>query len=440
MTDTGWKTPLTINQDSSRKVNNDHACYDFADLKDVLKDDFHYAYIPVSGGIDSLRASPVVYAYNYNFNIPLTAKINKVYVLPVFQQGNGANYGNVVKLKTLTLKTTSSLTDYGGEKVKNLANDNFIKNIKVPIGEWTTESTFKEGSRYVFGDGDNPWGIELTPSLINSTNFGCIFQVVGTEYKKWVMPRLAKLLMKVVYDSPSSSSDESKLIPSKETLKYYVNNSNNEVQWDSFYTSKTTFSGLDVAKQDTGMKVKVERTHIGKSTSSAVTTISSNNLLIGSDKLKSYSLPSLKYGGDEKEKSYGSHEFKVYPGFVGGTQILEVSTESSNQGGAGFTRYIKFFVEGDTFTDNSGEPVEHLVNENQYCKITRCTFKKNDATYTDKTTTPPTPIGTGGAMYITTEHFKYSGNIYGEKDTPDANTCGATDGVPNLCYNDKKIE
>lgn len=416
ITSTGWKSPLTINQDDRRAVNNNHACYTWADLNDIKADNLHYAYIPTSGGIDSIRASPVIYAYNYNFQIPTNATIKSVYVLPVTQQANGAKYGKVTKLKTLKLKTGTSLTDYGVGN--NLANNTYIQTTKVPLQTWSNESTWTYNGKYVF-EGDNTvWGTSLTPQIINSTTFGCVFQVIGTEYKKWVTPEVAKLQMKVEYEIPETVTSKVENTPSSVSTSYQIDGNN--VSFADGVSSKL-YEGLNVDDKNGGVTVKVNYVHSGQQAESPIISVSASNILISSQKVKSYTLPTLHFSDDESAKTY-SQSFVVYPNFVGGEQYLQIKSPTE-------TRIIRFNITSASYSSMNDVEKKKYLNDGQFCKITNCSFKRNSATGVN---------GEGGAMYILTEHFQYGGNVYGTG--VDVNKVGKSGGIVNLDWNDKKIE
>ena len=399
MTDTGWKSPLSVAQDDRKSINNGHSCYSFRDLNDIKRNDTYHAYIPTSGGIDSLRASPMVYAYNYNFNIPANATIKKVYVLPVFQQSNGAGYGNVTKIKTIKLKTGSSTTD--GGTGNNLANNSFIEQFKVPIKSWTSESSFKKGSEYVLCGGKDVWNVELTPSVVNSTNFGFVFQVVGTKLKKWVNPYIAKMLMKVEYDTSGQSSSSN--TQSKVTTEFYDNKTKLEFDEKNNYVSKTAVE-LDITKPNVAKTITIKHEHEGGERESPIIVLETNGLLITDNKQKTYTVPTIHFSNDTSKKEY-TQSFKVYPNNLSGEQFLVIKASLGNTKA---NRIIKFNVKGELFSSFSSEDVRKYVERGQFCKIMGNVFKNNKASFEKNNV----KYGRGGAMFIYTESFQYkaSGN------------------------------
>ena len=424
MVDTGWKSPLTVVQDDQKTVNDGHSCYSFRDLDDIKRNDYRYAYIPTNGGIDTLRASPVLYAYNYGFNIPANATIKKVYVLPVFQQGNGTGYGPITKIKTIKIKTGASTTDYGTGN--NLANIAFIKSFLAPVKLWTGEVTYKKGSDYVLCGGKDVWNVEFTPSVVNSTNFGFVFQVVGTKLKKWVNPYVAKMLMKIEYDVPTQSTSTTSTTQ-KTNVTFYDGNSKIEFDENNNYISKTTL-GLNVNQPNTAKTITIKIKHTGGETESPVFVLESSGLLITDNKLKTYTLPTLHFSNDVTEKEY-TQTFKVYPSNFSGEQFLVIK---ANWGNNSANRLIKFNVGGEIFSSFSSENVKKYVERGQFCKVMYNDFRNNKAYFKKGSDT----YGNGGAMCIYTESFqyKYNGN---DSNTYTNNTAGVNGN--NLYWNRESL-
>ena len=429
MVNTGWKCPLVVTQDDRREVNKDssgatHACYSFNDLKNIVKDDFSYAYIPTSGGIDDIRASPVIYAYNYNFNIPSNATIKKIRVLPIFQQSNGKGYGWVTKIKTIKLKTGSSTTDYGIGN--NLANKDFISSLTLSIQQWTTEKTFTKGNEYVLEGGKDVWDVELTPSLVNSTNFGFVFQVVGTKNRKWVNPYVAKLLMDIEYDLSGQTTTDGGTGGTKCNTKFYFGDTEIVFGTDNI---STTSQQLDITKPSIYKEVTVKHRHTGRASESPTLILESTGLLLTDSKKKTYTLPTIHFNSDTNETVY-TQSFRVYPNTKNGTQYVVIK---ANYGDKSASRLLKFNVVGELFTSFSGEDLSALVEKGQYCKILSSIFKNNTAKLVKNNTT----YGKGGAMYILSELFKYQ---WDNSDTNvyENNVAGIT--ANNLYWNDNNMD
>ena len=489
MTNTGWKSPLTVAQDSRREVNGgNHTCYAFSNLDNIKNNDDTYAFIPSSGGIDSLRASPVVYAYNYNFQIPLDAKITKVEVLPVVQQSNGKNYGNVTQVRTVKLKTGASTTDYGvgnnlgdttnlnctginlykggnnnvddvkelqrvlkevgeykstidgdfGPVTKSavisfqnkygLATDGVVgpitcshlhglTNCKVPIGSWSNESTFTVGGTYLFSGDGTKWDVELTPAVVNSTNFGCVFQVKGTRYKKWVTPQIAKLMMRIEYDTTNETTTT---IANTQSWDMYLKGA--KLEFDSQNVCNTIYSDLDVDNPSQGVTFQIKYYHTGAAGDSKILTLSSDNLNISTNNYKKYSFPPIHFNDDAKKTEYNQTE-NIYPGFVGGVQILTLQIDNK-------TYFVKFNVANDTFSENPTVDEEKYAKEGQYCKIENCTFKNNVASFTNS---KGVVYGDGAGACILTEHFKY------KLSASNFSNNSAANGIDNLDYNGDQL-
>ena len=416
-TSTGWKTPLTVTQDSRREVNGDHACYAFANLDNIKTNDYNYASIPSTGGIDSLRASPVVYAYNYDFNIPLTSKILAINVLPIVQQNNNKNYGDVTKIKTIKLKTGASTTDNGIGT--NYADIDFISKLKVPMGSWSTEHTFENGGIYALHGTPEMWNVDLTPAVVNSSNFGWVFQVVGTKYKQWVTPKIAGMKMEIIY---SITSEEENTGYVGFTESYYFKIGGKKITFDSNNVYSGTdgkgVAGLNVDKPDDKVLFEVFYTHKGKAGESKIVSLSSDNLKISEEKLKSYTIPTIHYNND-KTNTWHSIGANIYPSVIGGSQVLTINVDNN-------TFFIVFNVESDNFTEFNDVEKEKYMSDGQFCKVTKCTFIENKAGHVEGSK----KYGNGGGLYVLTEHFQHNLNDGNFRD----NVAYAQNGVADLYW------
>ncbi|PAV08125.1 peptidoglycan-binding domain-containing protein [Methanosphaera cuniculi] len=196
--DTGWKSPATVSQDSRWDViNPNFGCYEFNNLKAIkVANTSSSAYIPTDGGVKKDYHGPVVYVNNFGFNIPKDATIKEVYVRTCTKCGNGWNEG--VQTKLLKLKTTASTTDFGVGKDISI-------HPKWPLRSWRDTTG---------GGTPEKWGVQLTPELVNSTNFGFVYQCTGTRGGDhgWIMPRIAFLQMRIVYVKNNTSTTSSPVV------------------------------------------------------------------------------------------------------------------------------------------------------------------------------------------------------------------------------------
>lgn len=275
-----------------------------------------------------------------------------------------------------------------------------ILSCKIPIESWTDENTFKIGGTNQFSGDAKRWGVDLTPAIVNSTNFGCVFQVIGTGYKKWVNVHVAKIMMKIDYTIPGEVEGTAK---SKQEHYLYLNNK--RLEFDANNICTVIDKTLHVDKTDSSV-FKVLFKHSGSHDDSLIVSLSSNGLGIGGEKLKSYTFPTIHFGDDSKTKEY-SQQVNIYPAMMGGIQILTVHIDSK-------TYFIKFEIGGDNFTEYSIEKEVYTMT-GQFCKITNCNFKNNTASYTNK---KGTKYGVGGAVWGLGEHFQhnlkasnFSGNV-----------------------------
>ena len=438
---TGWKQPTSVSQ-HSKDVNKGHTCYPWSDLKDILKNDFHYAYIPTSGGIDSLRASAYIYAYNYNFKIPANATIKKVSILPVIKQANGKNYGKVMKVKLLRLKIGSSTSDMGMGK-DLAATQTYIENYRVPFS-WTDESSWKYNNKYAFEGTPAEFEVNLTPAIVNSTNFGCVFQVVGTGLKKWVMPGVAKLMMKVEYDTSTLNTKKTENVKDATTMVYEIRQRKRDANGNIIYengnpvyvyetvtfeqgVSKKEYLDLEIDNKNQGVIIRIHYQHTGSACTSPIVTTYGNQVLSTPKKTSTYTMPTIHFGNDTKMKTY-TQELSVFPNYLAGTHSLELRTPIDS-------KLIRFNIKPISYTTMGAVEKKKYLEDGQFCFITNSSFNRNKAT-SDK-------VGKGGAMYILTEHFKQYGNRYGKNDGPNndnRNIVGSTNKKESkLVYNNREI-
>lgn len=443
MPDTGWKSPLSVKQDNRKIINNNYTCYNFLDLNDILKNNYNHAYIPTTGGIDKIHASPIVYAYNYKFNIPANATVKKVYVLPIIQQSNHPELGKITRLKKLNLKVGASTTD-GGTGINIVPKYPFLRELEIPIQSWTSEETFKIGTSYIPAGDSKFWGVELTPAVVNSTNFGFVMQLIGTKENKWVNPYIAKMLMKVDYDVPAVKQNEANAKEGKSTYLYSrIYYGNNEIKFT--VNNNKNGSGLsnikiplDVTKPDQYKTITIKYEHKGEERESTIFTLESTGLLIGDTKKPKITLPSLHFPKTETEKTY-TQSFKVYPNNINGDQLLVMSTNTTGgnyttgiDGTISYTKFInmviRFDVGGELFSSYDNKTTEDFIRKGQFCKINNNIFKNNKA-YNKK---GDKIYGDGGAMYILSELFDHTTN---DKDDNTYENNTASGKTNNLYWN-----
>lgn len=385
MTKTGWKTPSIVTQNSSKSLNNGRACYPFVKLDNIKKNDLSYADTTLAGGVDQDHASPIVYCNGYNFNIPANATINNIQVLVICQQStdsaNGYHRGEQTsKYYFLKLKTGASTTDYGvGRNI--LPSDKLL-----PYKKWSTEDNS------TFSGSPSQWGVgDITPSIINNSNFGCLLQFKGLYKLAWSTPAIAKVLMNIEYSLPSVT-DVTKSIPSKTTIDIVV--------------APDDLIKLDVSKPNASIDITIQYKHIGEGGQTPILICNSKDLLIGDEKLKSYTIPTLNLESSTVETTY-TQIVKIYPGTMTGTQTLDIKNNNS---------YTNLTVNGqdkppinfnvinsnpsDTYTGITSSEREKYLNGSQRCMVLNSKFDGNHANKK------------GGAMYILTEHFGRSKNNY----------------------------
>ncbi len=417
--DTGWKIPRTVKQDNRKAINNGGTCYAFENLNNILQNDDTYSRIPNSGGITKTYKSPYVYAYDYGFTLPSNATVTKISCYIKCQQISSPNSrynqgGKLVgvsisKFCHMKLKTGTSLIDGG------IGNDrtSSLSNVMLPYQKWTTEA---EG---VFSGTPTEWGINNKDlvSTINSGNFGCVVQFVGTVDKGWVDPAIAQMKMKIEYTTPqvkpvtpSSFHEDLHLSyvnrEGKTTNITLTKKQNNEIHNDDNHL----VTGLQLDNVANPISLIFKFKHIGASHESPYLELKSSSLYFGennsayinSNYKRVYSLPSIQCGKDESLKEY-SQSVAIYPGDVVGKQKISFVWSSCQYN-------IYFNVENPSDLDE--EDMEY-VNKDCKCIISNCYYDGN------------TTLGQGACNYISSEYyssttddkldkhiFKPEGNIY----------------------------
>ena len=399
MTKTGWKTPTIVTQNSSKSLNNGRACYPFVKLDNIKKNDLSYADTTLAGGVDKEHASPIVYCNGYNFNIPANATINNIQVLIICQQStdsaNRYHRGEQTsKYYFLKLKTGASTTDYG-------VGRNLITSDKLlPYKKWSTEDNA------TFSGSPTQWGVEnITPSIVNNSNFGCLIQFKGLYTKAWSTPAIAKVLMNIEYTLPSVT-EVAKTIPSETSINVRV--------------AQADLTKLDVSKPNEAITLHIDYTHIGEGGQTPILICSSKDLLIGDEKLKSYTVPTLNLESSTVKTTH-TQDVKVYPGTLTGTQTVDIRNNNSYNNltvNSQDKPPINFNVvnsnPADTYTGISSGEREKYLNGSQRCMVLNSKFEGNHANKN------------GGAMYILTEHFGRSKNTY---------TDNSAENSPNIKWN-----
>ena len=404
MTDTGWKNPTMVAQDSRRELNNDHDCYPFKNLDNIKKDDnktFADQRPWPTTGIDSDHKSPMIYAYNYGFNIPSKAIVTKITLFVLVQQVTHPKYYyehyvlkrqlrfSTSKFCHVKLKTGASLVDGG------VGND-MSQKCKVPMlpyQQWSTEETT------TFSGSPADWGLTSTniPAIINSGNFGVVLQFVGTIKNGWCTPGVAQVRLKVEYSMPGTATvDEyGESVFSKLT----VTCGGKTVEFDGNRRSTVSLGDLTIGDYDNPVLFEFNYSHKGRAAQTPVMVLKSPSLVMGSN-AKAYkdqsavawrfTVPSLHCNNDKVIKVY-SQTVAVFPGTLVGYQSITYVWE-------GKTYTLIFNVVNAELTDAERA---RFMNEDLQCMIVNCLFENNKA------------VNQGGANYITSEFYHRKDNIYG---------------------------
>ena len=398
MTDSGWKDPKTVAQDSRRELNNGLSCYQFSYLDTLKQADDHFAeQVPwAKTGVDTIHKSPMIYSYNYDFNLPSDATVSKITVFVKCQQLTHPKYYyehyvlkrelrySVSKFCNVKLKVGTSLVDGGsGNDFSDKCSSQML-----PYQQWSDESMT------TFSGTPEEWGLtgDNIVNIINNGNFGVVIQFIGTVKDGWVNPGIARIMMKVEYDTPAVNTlGDSKF--EKITVTYRgedikFTNSKSEVIDTLIYDSYVN-----------PILISFNFYHKGSAGETPIIIFESKSLIMGADakayynektSTGKYTMNSIHCDDDADEKKY-TQVLAVFPGTLLGEQTITYTLD-----GKKYTLVIN--VENPTL---SVEERAKFLKEMQQCVIKNCVFFKNHAK------------GVGGANYITTEFYNASGNIYG---------------------------
>lgn len=402
MTDTGWKHPTIVTQDSRKELNNGLSCYAFVNLDNIKKEDETYADQQpwAKTGIDSEHKSPMIYAYNYGFDIPKDATVTKITLFVLVQQVTHPKYYyehyvlkrelrfSTSKFHHLKLKQGTSTID-GGDG-NNMASKCAVQNL--PYQTWSTEETT------TFTGTPKDWGITSSnvPAVINSNNFGVALQFIGTIKNGWCTPGIAQMRMKVEYTVPAKEET-----PKSEFTRITVTYQGKEIKFvDDTATGGKISDGiiqeLKYAHYDISAVISFNFYHKGDSGETPMITFNSTSLIMGATASSyglgktlayKYAMKSLKVNKDDKETKY-TKTLAVFPGLLLGEQRIMYTLN-------GVVYTLRFDVSGFDDTVRS-----RYMNKNQQCVIRNCLFRGNTANRI------------GGASYITSEIYLPSRNIY----------------------------
>lgn len=408
---TKWTSPQTVNQDARKGIINKGKCYKFSQLDTIKKEDDKSAYIPTSGGVNYNHASPIVYCSNFGFNIPANAVIEKVAVRSITQQGNTVN-STLIKTKLIKLKTTASTTDGG------VGNDVSVHSTWVRKPNW--RDTYNERT-------PTQWGVTLTPQMINNTNFGCVYQCIGTG--RWVMPRIKLIQMRVTYTIPETVN---KILKASfnSVLKY-----KDESSWKPFPQKDWSNTAPSMSVTDDSISIMVEFTQkLTEGTFPAGNTpivkFASNTITFTDKKTSTADLvtkqvksvtPQYKDGKLVNSPVYQVYT-TIYPGTVAGEQYFTMTIDNT-------TYTYKVNITKDDEKVPTVPHLQKLESENQKLVLRACDFVDGYAKY-------------GGGYAILQEKEKKFcsltwSNSRGQKCELGWENCPYNDGIRDSCPYDE---
>lgn len=370
--DTGWKMPNSISQDARYGKVNKYTCYSYININNILKTGTSkYANQPeYSTGTNNTHDAPRLYAYNYNFNIPSNATITNIQVRVTSCRMTYHSSGKLYT-KLLKLKTGASTTDTGsGDNVASQDQSTY------KTRQWK-EYTYK-GSP----SDKEKWNLNVTPSMVNNSNFGCVYQV-GNQNSSWCIPRVALIEMKIEYTEPTATltDNNNNTVPATITIteaaKFNVSISQDSYKdnLDIFY--KTTSSTLTI-------KYTQQRGTSGlyNSGSTPVTRVHSDDLRINNN-VYDYEVPTSQVKSSSTSGSVITKTVEIYPGTLTGKQTVTITT--------GTTTLTATYTVKDT---TNGELVDtsSIDNPSQRLFIDNCTFTENKS------------VQDAGALYVEGRH------------------------------------
>lgn len=418
MTESGWKDPQTVAQDSRNELNGGLSCYQFSYLDTIKQADDHFAeQVPWSQtGVDTDHKSPMIYAYNYGFNLPTNAVVKKISVYVKCQQLTHPKWYyeyvvlkrelrySVSKFCNLKLKVGSSLVDGGsGNDFSDKCGSQML-----PYQQWSTESLT------TFSGTPEEWGLtgDNIINIINNGNFGVALQFVGTVKNGWVNPGVARIMINIEYDVPEldvlGPSKFEKITVTYGGKEVKFTNSKSDVLTDLVYDN---FSSPAI--------VSFNFYHKGSAGQTPIIIFESDSLLMGpnqkaynDDKCSTgkYTMNSIYCNEDKDEKMY-TVPLAVFPGILLGEQTIKYKLDD-----------VEYTLVFNIITSSLSDSERFkFMNLNQQCMIKDCVFFKNHAD------------GVGGANYITSEFYNAENNIYGIDAM--ANTTNNKNNQPKNCAN-----
>ena len=415
MTDTGWKHPTMVTQDSRKELNGGLSCYPFTNLNNIKKDDKSYADQQpwAYTGIDSAHKSPMIYAYNYGFKLPTNATVDKITLFVLIQQLTHPKYyyeHYVLKrqLRFSTSKFCNVKLKVGTSTIDGGSGTQFAEKCKVPMlpyKSWSTEDmTTFEGT-------PKEWGIDSKDvvSIVNNSNFGAVIQVVGTVKNGWCSPGIAQMRMKIDYTIPEVKP----VTPSTfNNFTVHYKNSSGVIQAITFDSKRVSNQIIELDRSNYAIPVPLifKYTHIGLAGETPYIVLNSTTLGFSSDMdgytkktvtQSKFTVPKLQCGKDETAKEYTQYIY-VFAGVNAVGDVAESTTPQEvtyTYGGLKYT--IRFNVVDSSL---SGVDRYRFVDQNNVCIIQNCLFYRNHA------------LGVGGANFITSEYYNAKGNIYGTGD------------------------
>ncbi len=315
---TGWKNPNTINQYA--KYNN-QTCSAWSRLEMVKVDEPRsrknpYDLSAVCYNLTSSKRSALMYCYNFGFNIPSQATITKIMVKTCVCQDDIT--ASRVRTQIIKLKVGANLTDSG------------VGNNLAPAQPWRTHKYANQiGMMYeTVGDSTSSvksvWGVDVTPAIVNNSNFGIVFQAMGNgshKHKAYV----DNIQVSIDYTLPEETPivTPPKPVPVISNIKSSLSVIKYDTLNPTVYTGQTVISQSYDSTTGYHFWVKFKNEVQVVNNTKVISNQNSNPLILETDGLtifpggtKQIIVPSMLIKGTTDSRYFKSDDFPLAPDYI----------------------------------------------------------------------------------------------------------------------------
>ncbi len=441
---TGWKNPNTITQYAKY---NGQTCSAWSRLETVKLDepstDKYYDLSAVCYNLTKTKRSALMYLYGFGFNIPSNATITKVLIKTCACQDDITSSHVITEI--LKLKTGASVTDSGSGN--NLAPKTAWRSHKTANQIGMEYTTVGESTQSV----KDLWGVNLTPAIVNNSNFGCVFQCMGdgTLGHKAYLDNIAMYIEYTINDDvpiikPTTNTDTS--------ANYTITNSISAVKYDTLnptkYIDQTVISQPYDSTAGYHFWIKYKNSVQTKNNTKVILAQNSKPLILETDNKTVFAgkktqliIPSIAVKGTSDSRYFKSDAFPLAPDYL--EQFYDVFVFSN------ITDFDKYDTNHRGFIESTIKLYSTKTSNGKTVKNTQLdtiTFKLNDTTSNiansqtilENCTFINNKANKGAALYnlgrLYVKNLKFKENhTYGT----DKNSCAFTD--VDICR-DKEFE